>query len=354
VALIQRENQAFGNRSNCSPSSFFFTSRRPLYQTSHSMRKLALLALGIALCSLGVLGANALDLRNFERMVVFGDSLSDTGNSFILTGKADPPEPFYGDTFDGTDRVFPGRFTDGENWVDYFPLVAHHFPRLIAFLRNEHSPNATNFAVGGALSTDLLTPQTGQIPTYLSAHHNQASPNDLYVIWIGANDFAARVSPEISVENIREGIAQLAKAGARSFVVINVPDLSLTPEVKALGPATVQAAKQFVFSLDVLLEVELPLSAFSQRVTIDLVDINRIFVPIVFNPAKFGFTNSVGVALNPATDQLLVSDPNDYVFWDGFHPTTKVHLLAAQFIYQTLASEHGFREFGVASKRALK
>ena len=92
------------------------------------MRNLALLALGLALFSLGVLGASALDLRNFERMVVFGDSLSDTGNSFILTGKTDPPEPFYGDTFDGTNRVFPGRFTDGQNWVDYFPAAAHHFP----------------------------------------------------------------------------------------------------------------------------------------------------------------------------------------------------------------------------------
>jgi thermolabile hemolysin len=314
------------------------------------MRNAALLALCFALFLIGIPGAGALELRKFKRMVVFGDSLSDTRNSFILSGETDPPTPFYGDTFDGTNRVFPGRFTDGKNWVDYFPSVAQHFPRLIAFFRNEKSPNATNFAVGGALSTDLLTPKTGQIPTFLSANGNEASAEDLYVIWIGANDFAAGISPQVSVENIREGIAQLAKAGARSFVVINVPDLSLTPEVRALGPATIEAAKQFVSSLDVLLEVELPLSAFSQRATVDLVDINRIFIPVVFSPGRFGFTNSVGAALDPATDQLLVSDPNDYVFWDGFHPTTKVHLLAAEFIFRALASEHGFREFGVLSK----
>jgi phospholipase/lecithinase/hemolysin len=149
---------------------------------------------------IGAPRADALDLRKFKRMVVFGDSLSDTGNAFILSGETDPPTPFYGDTFDGTNRVFPGRFTDGENWVDYFPSVAQHFPRPIAFFRNEKSPKATNFAVGGALSTDLLTPKTGEIPTFLSANGNEASAEDLYVIWIGANDFAAGISPQVSVE----------------------------------------------------------------------------------------------------------------------------------------------------------
>jgi hypothetical protein len=48
-----------------------------------------------------------------ERVVVFGDSLSDNGNCFALTGGQLPPGPpqgAYGETFDGSGLSFPGRF----------------------------------------------------------------------------------------------------------------------------------------------------------------------------------------------------------------------------------------------------
>ena len=105
--------------------------------------------------------------------------------------------------------------------------------------------------------------------------------------------------------------------------MITVPDLSLTPQVKALGGATVLAAKRFVLTTNVLLEIELPQFALSRQISIELVDINKIFVPLVYNPRIFGFTNSTGAAFNLTTG-VVVSDPNDYVFWDGFHPTTNL------------------------------
>jgi phospholipase/lecithinase/hemolysin len=64
-------------------------------------------------------------------------------------------------------------------------------------------------------------------------------------------------------------------------------------------------------------------------------------------PALFGFSNSIGAAFDPAKG-TIVSDPNAYVFWDGFHPTTNVHFIAAEFIYR-LASR-GF-DFSVISSR---
>ena len=78
--------------------------------------------------------------------------------------------------------------------------------------------------------------------------------------------------------------------GARKFLVITVPDLSLTPQVKTLGGATVLAAKRFVLTTNVLLEVKLPQFALSHQISIELVDINEIFVPLVYNPRIFGFT----------------------------------------------------------------
>jgi phospholipase/lecithinase/hemolysin len=57
------------------------------------------------------------------------------------------------------------------------------------------------------------------------------------------------------------------------------------------------AAKLFVLTTNVLLEVELPQFALSHQISIELVDINEIFVPLVYSPRVFGFTNSTGAAL---------------------------------------------------------
>jgi phospholipase/lecithinase/hemolysin len=185
--------------------------------------------------------------------------------------------------------------------------------------------------------------RSAQVLTYIHSGQ-QASANDLYVIWIGANDLGAGIPPTQTVANIENGIAELSANGARAFVVINVPDISLTPLVKSLGGATVLAAKQFVLTANVLLEVELPEFALLHGISINLVNINAILVPLVYSPGSFGFTNSTGAAYNTTTG-VVVSEPNDYVFWDGFHPTTNVHYIGAQFIFRAAFVRPQFHNF---------
>jgi outer membrane lipase/esterase len=294
-----------------------------------------------------------------QKLVVFGDSLSDNGRLFGITG-GDPPKP-YGNAYNKLGNVlkyFPGRFTDGQNWVDYLPKVARDFGVNVSTVAPffdgplKVGDDTTNFAVGGATSGDLNVLSTHQvtlpgfqaeISTYLDAVHGQASASDFFVIWIGANDFAAEISPQSTVANIQGGITALAKAGAKHFVVINVPDISLTPEVKALPASEVQAARQFVVAVNALLAIDIPLSAWKEWIRVDLLDINTIFVPVVLEPPLFGFSNSTESAFNTDTG-TVVSDPNQYVFWDGFHPTTKVHLIAADFIFKVVFSRQLFNE----------
>lgn len=303
------------------------------------MRNLILISLCLVLFLLRASNAN-------EKLVVFGDSLSDNGNLYALTGGTNPAEP-YGDTFGSSGKEgynFPGRFTDGQNWVDYFPSIANHFLSVTAYWKD----GGTNFAVGGSTSKDLLQSDPAgfqpQIPTYLIAAGGQASADDLYVIWIGANDFKAGIDPAQTVTNIKDGIAMLSGKGARNFAVITVPDLSLAPQIKAFGGATTLAAKRFVYTTNVLLVVELLRFAFLHRISIDLVDINAIVIPLVYNPGRFGFTNSMDAAFNLITG-AIVPDPNDYVFWDGFHPTTNAHRFAAKFIFNAIFSRRHFHEF---------
>jgi phospholipase/lecithinase/hemolysin len=319
------------------------------------MRKITLLSFCVTLIFAAAVSAFALDFSRFNHLVVFGDSLSDNGNSFFFSGQ--PPLP-YGETFDGTNRIFPGRWTDGQNWVDYFPLVApatSHFGLITPFYANPIS--GTNVAIGGSTSADLLQSQVpglhGQIPDYIQAIQakgtlpgGRISSDDLYCIWVGANDFAAQIAPQQTVANIRAGISTLARAGAKQIILVNIPDISVTPEVRALPSTTVQEAKQFVATANVLLAVEAPLIAWQEQINISFVDINTVFVPVVLSPAFFRFSDSMDPALTP--DGHIAPNPNSFVFWDEFHPTTKVHRLAAEFIYRAASS--GF-PFSILSSR---
>ena len=286
-----------------------------------------------------------------ERLVVFGDSLSDVGNSFALTGGAFPPGPpqgDYGETFGENGAVFPGRFTDGKNWVDYFPGIAKRFgvdiPPATAFFQDTSNSdeNATDFAISGSTSgafnglNAALPSFPFQIDRYLHSPISKSAVDDLCVIWIGANDFAAKIDPLTTISNIKGAITQLAGAGAKNFVVITIPDISLTPQIKAQGGATMFAAKRFVYTTNFALALELPRFALQNGIRIDLVEINKIAVPVFLEPTLFGFTNSVDFAYLPLYGPLLVPDPNDYVFWDGFHPTTNVHKIAAYFIFKAV------------------
>jgi phospholipase/lecithinase/hemolysin len=251
----------------------------------------------------------------YQNLVVFGDSLSDNGNTFSAAGL--PKAPYY-----------KGRWTNGPNWVDYFSQMAG-IPDVTAFLQNR----GTNFAVGGSTSLDLA----GQVGTYLASNGGTANPADLYIVWIGANDFEGGLTPSQTVTAIEAEIVALGKAGVKQLLLLEVPDISLTPNIIHSGGAEDQAAKQFVATVNATLQARIPILAMALGINLKLVDVNLLVTQLVYNPRAFGFTNSVDAAYNTTTG-VEVSNPDQYVFWDGFHPTTLVHRLAAQMIYQSASA----------------
>jgi phospholipase/lecithinase/hemolysin len=275
------------------------------------------LSLSITLTLLSVSIADALDLNKVHNLVVFGDSLSDNGNSYVLFGVPQPP-------------YYDGRWTNGLNWVDYFTRMTG-LPPATAFLED----GSTNFAVGGATSVDL----PGEAAVYLGTVGGKADPNDLYVVWIGANDFLAGIQPATTADTIIGVITGLRAAGAQNFLLMTVPDIALTPDIIALGETQVQAAKQFVTDVNHLLRSEISSLAIVTGAEIVLIEVNPLLQELVHDPAAFGFKNSTGEAYNPSTG-VVVKHPNQYVFWDGFHPTTRVHRIAAETFKRDVASSN--------------
>ena len=86
------------------------------------MKKLALLGMLFpAILLTSSIGA-AFDLSKVHNLVVFGDSLSDNGNSYAAVGLPKPP-------------YYEGRWTNGYNWVDYFTVIAG-LPPATAYLED--------------------------------------------------------------------------------------------------------------------------------------------------------------------------------------------------------------------------
>ena len=97
---------------------------------------------------------------------------------------------------------------------------------MTAYLQdpNNTNDNATDFAIGGSTSGDLngldaaLPSFPAQISAYLARLGAKSAAEDLCVIWIGANDFAAQINPLKTVSNIKGGIAQLVGAARRTLL----------------------------------------------------------------------------------------------------------------------------------------
>ncbi len=287
------------------------------------------------------------------QVVIFGDSLSDNGNLFADTGF--PPFPY------GLGQ-FPGRFSDGQVWVEYYaadlgvPLVDSAWggsltgPSVHTGLRNT---NLLQFPT--CACPDVLL----QVLTYVGAVQLgfiAPDPGAVYVIFAGANDFfdllgfsqnmptqaqsLATINAAITNMTASDAappptapagaVALLSAIGAVNVVIVNLPDLGLTPSAVAGGPATQAALTQLTDTYNSFLASALnSLDAALPNVNIIQLDVAQFLRDAVANPAAFGFTN----VTQPCFDGLAVCmNPAEFLFWDGVHPTTVAHrLLATEF-----------------------
>jgi len=273
----------------------------------------------------------------FSGLYAFGDSLSDSGSSpsavlsiYKLIGGCDPFHP--------CPPYFDGRYSNGPVAVEQLadsvlpggatPANFHDFAVSGA------TTGIGNYGDGGTASTPGLYGLPGmyqEIGLYLSLSGGVADPNALYFVWGGANDFLTADSPFTAAQNIAGYVGALALAGAEHILVPNLPDLSLTPFVKSvagLGPL----AQGFSIGFNTELALQLgSLSVLFPATDIVQFDTFSFLNGVILNPADYGFTNSQDACL-PSLLDTPCADPDNYVFWDGFHPTTQADaVIAAAF-----------------------
>ncbi|MEH1943558.1 MAG: SGNH/GDSL hydrolase family protein [Nostoc sp.] len=262
---------------------------------------------------------------SFDRLYVFGDSLSDTGNIYNASGQTYPLSPPY----------FEGRFSNGPLWVDYLGERLGLKPTLLTTIASTPPTQGINFAFGGASSgldnailpnqnlPGVLKQVLGFAGT-LQANNQTADPNALYTLWGGANDFFF-LNPEDSttpISNISLALNTLVGVGAKNILVFNLPDLGQLPAAKIdnRNPTTLsKSTNEFNSGLATAV------SALSQNPNLNIISVDT---NSLFNQASaLGFTNVTESCLS----RLDICDPanNKFLVWDGFHPTTAAHKVIA-------------------------
>ncbi|MGH1477219.1 MAG: SGNH/GDSL hydrolase family protein [Geminicoccales bacterium] len=252
----------------------------------HPVYRLATWSLLLAFLLVSPLRSDARAASDVDDIFFFGDSISDTGNACLLPfvleqllpGSVDLPGDLLDECRDA--RYYLGRATHAPTWAEvfanglvntplfgsplhelaavpipipFFPeamLISSAPPALIAFLPDELGlpptllSSGANLAVSGAETEDLLGPgqnldpidsEIGAFFALASTGAIQPSPEDLYVVWIGANDIRRQIEDvgdvqiDVGVERIISSIQALQdNVGAQRFLVPNLPDVGLS------------------------------------------------------------------------------------------------------------------------------
>jgi phospholipase/lecithinase/hemolysin len=276
----------------------------------------------------------------FSTIYAFGDSLSDAGNDYTASFGLLPASP-YSD----------GRFTNGPVWVQD---LAHdlHVPVPQASLEG-----GTDFAYGGAEAGS--EPLHGALPIDLPSQLLQfevedphPAANALYTLSIGANDLLDAIpeyasNPTLAEADVTAAVADEVKfvgsligLGARSFDILNVPDLGETPEERSAG--TTATATSLSAQYDAALGSALGALASHDHVTIDVVNAFALIDAGVADPAAYGLKNvtqPVWTGNYYGTDGTLSvhgKAANTYLFFDQLHPTAEGHAIVASAALSSL------------------
>lgn len=319
-----------------------------------------------------------------DKVVAFGDSLSDNGNFYVLTSKLHffdenmfvaPKSPPY----------FQGRFSNGKVWTE----------KLASLLKVP----LDDYAYGGAWaepyedSLSYIPPNLDEqvMDFVIRSEFDKHRADHLYVIWAGANDYltvdrylSGELNPDHTtthaVSVIQANIQWLIGRGANKFLILNLPDLSVIPASKQAGQDVMDMERKLTNLYNSKLALMLDqVRQNNPTVKIILNDINLQFGDLLTNPDKYhlknvtdacyggGYTLMKSRAMTTAQNASFTKNPSfiaaskhglnlkenlslntafkaeldadtsvacqnqdEYLYWDHVHPTRAGHAIIAR------------------------
>lgn len=270
--------------------------------------------------------------RPVERMVSFGDSLSDKGNFFNDSSWQFPDRWGW----------FNGRFSNGRVWTEHFADIS--------------GLTLYNWAIGGAETKRAhaiikgLDEQVASFGKYAAAAYRYDISRTLFTVLIGANDFMTDGRTDIKsvtdlMQRQKTALLRLGKMGAKRILVFNLPDISATPSFRMKPDIDRLLIYDKVRLYNEWLPDLVATVAAETGADIRLFDMAGAFRELLDEPQRFGITNTTQSCLNLLDDAKgnyirkqsprPECRPDRYVFWDNVHPTTRVHRLIAERAFAT-------------------
>jgi phospholipase/lecithinase/hemolysin len=273
-------------------------------------------------------------------LVFFGDSLTDNGNLFAITGGAIPASPWWN-----------GRFANG-------PTYAEQLPALLGVA----AANVQNYAYGGARSVTgnpIPIDLDSQVQRFVAnLNGKMAAKGTEVVLYIGNNDYlnytpsatnppAAEVAAVVG--NIQKSILTLTANGVSKFVLFTLPHFSITPAGVALA-ASGPVGASIVAGADAIIDANN--SALKQLIAADkaagldirLVDAAVFGDAVAADGRAFGFKDlTVPIFFgdnNTPTGIASVYAPNEIAFTNDIHPTYAAHGAQAAYAAATLGASN--------------
>ncbi|WP_172143379.1 autotransporter domain-containing SGNH/GDSL hydrolase family protein [Pseudomonas tumuqii] len=303
----------------------------------------------------------------YSQLIIFGDSLSDSGQFPDLGSPLLGGNPTGGLRF--TNRTGP---TYLGNNTEYFDAVATQ--RLAALLGLQALPSTpilpqlltgnadgTNYAVGGYRTDQILASITAANGSVVNAGGGtirtrngylldvpRVDPDALFYINGGGNDVLQFVvtdqaSAAAAAADLVAGVAALQQAGARTIIVSDLPDVGLTPAGFAFG------FRDAWSSASGLLNDELGSQLAALGGNVIRLNFRALLGEVRGDLATYGFDPLVsqtdvcfsgnGCLADPTWGLGgLTPNPDRLMFNDGVHPTAAVQQISADYIYSILGA----------------
>ncbi|KAK1549620.1 hypothetical protein Q3G72_004964 [Acer saccharum] len=307
---------------------------------------------------------------------IFGDSSVDPGNNNYINTIPENQANYKPYGHNGFFQRPTGRFSDGRVIVDFIAEYAK-LPLIPPFLEpSADYTNGANFASGGA----GVLPETNQgmvidLPTQLKnfevvqkslieklgeAEAEKVISEAVYLISIGSNDYMGGYlgNPKMQetynyetyigmvIGNLTQTIQVLYQKGGRKFGFLSLSPLGCLPALRALNPKASEEGGCFEAASELAL-------AHNNALKSVLTSLEQIFKGFKFcysnfynwlddrikHPSKYGFKEGInaccgygpygGIFTCGGTKEVkeyeLCENAEDYVWWDSFHPTEKIH-----------------------------